>query len=79
MNDADVLALAAAQERVLISHDVHTMPAHFRRFRNAGNHSRGIFLIAQTLEIGTAIEELLLIWLPSEASDWENRLVWLPL
>ncbi len=55
------------------------MPAHFRAFRNAGNHSGGVFLVAQSLDIGTAIEELLLIWLVSEASEWENRLEWLPL
>jgi predicted nuclease of predicted toxin-antitoxin system len=29
MNDAAVLALAAQQKRVLVSHDVGTMPAHF--------------------------------------------------
>jgi hypothetical protein len=26
-----------------------------------------------------AINELLLIWVASEASDWEDRLAWLPL
>jgi hypothetical protein len=30
LKDLDVLALAAEQQRVLISHDVGTMPAHFR-------------------------------------------------
>jgi hypothetical protein len=35
--------------------------------------------IAQSLDIGTAIEELLLIWPASESSEWENRLEWLPL
>ena len=79
MKDAEVLALAAGQQRVLVSHDVGTMSAHFRAFRNAGRHSAGVFLIAQTLDIGTVIEELLLIWLASEASEWENRLEWLPL
>jgi hypothetical protein len=79
MKDAEVLGLAAEQHRVLVSHDVGTMPAHFRAFRDAGKGSSGVFLIAQSLQVGTAIEELLLIWLASEASDWENRLEWLPL
>jgi hypothetical protein len=79
VKDPEVLALAAAQERVLVSHDVGTMPAHFRAFRDAGMRSAGVFLVAQSLDIGTAIEELLLIWLASEASEWENRLEWLPL
>lgn len=32
MDDPAVLALAAAQQRVLVSHDVGTMPAHFHAF-----------------------------------------------
>ena len=79
MNDPAVLALAAKQQRVLVSHDAGTMPKHFRNFKNAGNQSSGVFLINQNLDIGTAIEELLLIWLVSEASEWTNRLEWLPL
>ena len=79
MSDLDVLELAADGQRMIISHDVGTMPAHFRTFRNAGKRSPGMFLIPQSLDVGTAIEELVLIWFASEASDWENRLVWLPL
>ena len=79
MKDLEVLALAAEQQRVLVSHDVSTMPAHFRAFRNAGKQSAGVFLIAQSLDVGTAIDELLLVWLASEATEWENRLLWLPL
>lgn len=66
-------------ERVIVSHDVGTMPAHFGRFRDAGNHSTGVFLIPQSLAIGAAIEELLLIWSASAAADWLDRLEWLPL
>lgn len=79
MKDPAVLALAAKQQRVLVSHDAGTMPGHFREFTEAGNPSSGVFLIPQDLEIGTAIEELLLIWLVSEASEWHGRLAWLPL
>jgi hypothetical protein len=79
MKDPEVLALAAEQQRVLVSHDVGTMPAHFRAFRNAGKQSAGVFLIPQTLDMGIAIDELLLIWIASEAAEWENRLEWLPL
>jgi hypothetical protein len=53
--------------------------AHFRAIRNAGKHCSGVFLIPQSLDVGTAIDELLFIWLASEASEWEDRLVWLPL
>jgi len=79
MKDPDVLALAAAQKRILVSHDIGTMPRHFRQFRKDGNHSAGVLLVPQNPDVGTAIEELLLIWLASEAQEWENRLAWLPL
>ena len=77
--DPEVLAFAAKQQRVLVSHDVGTMPAHFRAFRKAGKQSAGLFLIPQILDVGTAIDELLLIWIASEAAEWQNRVQWLPL
>jgi hypothetical protein len=79
MSDPEVLALAGEGQRALVSHDVGTMPAHFRLFKEAGKHSAGVFLVPRSLDVGTAIDELLLIWLASEASDWEDRLVWRPL
>lgn len=79
MPDLDVLQLAAAGRRVLVSHDVGTMPAHFRAFRQAGRNSSGVLLIPQSLDVRTAIDELLTIWLASEAVDWRNHLQWLPL
>ena len=79
MKDPEVLAFAAEQGRVLVSHDVSTMPRHFLAFRNAGLHSAGVFLLPQSLEVGNAIDELLPIWLASQASEWEDRLLWLPL
>jgi predicted nuclease of predicted toxin-antitoxin system len=36
MDDAGVLALAAEQGRILVSHDVGTMPVHFRTFQFRG-------------------------------------------
>jgi hypothetical protein len=79
MKDPQVLTLAAEQHRILVSHDVGTMAAHFFTFTNAGKQSAGLFLVSQSLDVGTTIEELLLIWVASEAAEWENRLVWLPL
>jgi Domain of unknown function (DUF5615) len=79
LKDPEVLALASEHQRVLVSHDVGTMPAHFRAFTSAGRRSAGVFLIPQSLDVGRSVDELLLIWLASEASDWEDRLEWLPL
>ncbi len=61
LSDTDVLTVAARQQRVLVSHDVGTMPMHFREFTRAGGNSAGVFLVPQSLDVGTAIDELLLI------------------
>jgi Domain of unknown function (DUF5615) len=76
--DSDVLARAAQENRILVSHDRRTMPAHFATFIQ--NHvSPGVFLIAQSLSVRTAIDELLLLWACSESEEWTNRIVDLPL
>ena len=59
MKDPAVLALATEQQRVLVSHDIGTMPSHFRAFINSGKRSPGLYLISQGLDIGPAIDELL--------------------
>jgi hypothetical protein len=79
LKNPEVLALAAEQQHLLVSHNVGTMPKHFRAFQDAGNRSPRVFRVPQSIEIGRAIDELLLVWLASEASEWENRLEWLPL
>jgi hypothetical protein len=79
LSDSAVLAFAAESRRVLVSHDVNTMPDHFRTFVRAGRRSPGVFLIPQKLDIAEAIDELLLIWFASEAEEWEDRLEWVPL
>ena len=61
MSDPEVSMLAAEQQRVLVSHDVGTMPTHFRAFSREGKRSSGVFLIPQSLEVSVAIDQLLMI------------------
>ena len=78
MQDVDVLALAAGEARILVSHDFRTMPRHFREFVQ-DRSSPGVFLISQSLAVGNAVEELLLVWAASDQSEWANHLTYLPL
>ena len=77
--DPKVLALAAQQERILVSHDFQTMPQHFGDFLQTHGSSPGVLLVPQYLPIGEAIEELVLIWGASDAGEWENRILRIPL
>ena len=54
------------------------MPQHFQRFVTKAT-SPGVVLIRGGVSIGAAIEELTLIWSATEAEEWTNRLVWIPL
>lgn len=77
-SDPEVLAFAAREGRLLVTHDQSTMPAHFRRFLEHST-SPGVLIIPQSVEIHDAVEELLLIWQASEAEEWMNRMTFLPL
>jgi len=74
--DPEVLAQAASDDRVLVSHDRQTMPGHFRRLIET-SASPGLVIVSQDLDIGQAIEELLLVWAASEAEEWENTVIFL--
>jgi predicted nuclease of predicted toxin-antitoxin system len=77
-DDLAVLQIAAEQNRILVSHDIKTMPQHFRHFI-ARQFSPGAILIPQKLPLSTAIDQLLIIWLASEAEEWVNQIRFLPL
>ena len=76
--DPEVLAIAAAAERVLITHDRKTMPIHFAEFITS-QRSAGLLIVPQRLAIARAVEDLVLIWSATEAEEWVNRIYSLPL
>ena len=53
------------------------MPRHFSRFIQQQS-SPGLIIVAQDLDIGLAIQELLLIWSAIDASEWLDRAQFLP-
>lgn len=76
--DPDVLALAARVGRVLVTHDRDTMFRHFARFVEIET-SPGLIVVRQQLDIGRAIEDLLLIWAATDADEWLNKAGYVPI
>ena len=76
--DPDVLAIAAEDGRILVTHDQKTMPHHFADFIE-GKESPGVIVIPQHMPIASAAEGLVLIWAASEPSEWAKRIFWLRL
>ncbi|MBL8207306.1 MAG: DUF5615 family PIN-like protein [Blastocatellia bacterium] len=75
--DLEVLRRAAAEGRLLVSHDLKTMPYHFAEFV-AQQDSPGVFLISPKLSIIEAADWLHLIWEASEAEEYVNSIRRLP-
>ena len=78
LNDEQVLARAANEGRLLVTHDQKTMPRHFANFTSAAT-SPGVLIVPQHIPVATVVENLLLIWFASEAEEWVNRIRFLPL
>lgn len=78
LEDQEVLRIAADSGRVLVSQDRRTMPLHFARF-SARARSSGVILLREGIAISAAIDEIVLIWNASEAEEWFDRLVWVPI
>ena len=78
LDDPEVLALAASEGRVLVTHDSRTMPGHFGAFVES-HRSAGVIVIPQHLPVSVAVDELLLIWSATSTEDWANRICYLPL
>lgn len=73
--DPEVMAIAATENRTLVTHDAHTMPRHFGDFLTAGHSSPGVLLVSQHAPIGDVIDELVLIWAVCEPEEYRNRFI----
>jgi hypothetical protein len=76
--DPEVLTRVAQDNRILVTHDRRTMPTHYAAFI-LNNQSAGVFIVGQNVSVRAAIDELSLIWNCSEAEEWINLLVDIPL
>ena len=79
MDDPTVLEWAAEQGRLLLSHDVSTLTKHAYDRVAAGLRMAGVFEVPSTLNIGRAIEDLLVIVECSLEGEWEAQVRYLPL
>jgi predicted nuclease of predicted toxin-antitoxin system len=75
LTDPEVLALAAASGRVVVSSDQNAMLSHFRRFREA-HDSPGLVIVRQSIDLARAIDELILIWNDPSPELLRNDVNW---
>jgi hypothetical protein len=77
--DPVILAWAAENQRVIVTHDVHTMPNHVAERIASGESIAGVLIVPQLMQIGRAIDDLELIVAFTELNEWKDVVRHLPL
>ncbi len=78
-DDPTVLAWAAQEDRVVLTHDVTTMISFAYERIQLGLFMPGLFEVGRRVSVGLAIEEIILIAMCSLEGEWEGQVRLLPL
>jgi predicted nuclease of predicted toxin-antitoxin system len=79
VDDPEILAWAAMNGRILLTHDRATMPDFAYARLVAGEPMAGMFVINDRMPIRQAIDELILLIDCSEQEEWQEIVLYLPL
>ncbi|MCI0640227.1 MAG: DUF5615 family PIN-like protein [Gemmataceae bacterium] len=77
--DPVVLEWSAKEGRIVFTHDVSTMSKYAMERVQHGLPMPGVFAVPQSLSIGKAIDEIMLIAECSHEGEWEGQFRFLPL
>jgi len=77
--DPDILEWAASEGRVLLSHDVSTVPPAAHQRVVDGKPLPGVFIVPERMPIGEAIDEILFLATDVEPDEWKDQVLFLPL
>ena len=78
-DDPTVLAWAAQEGRIVLTHDVATMTTFAYQRIQAELSMPGLFEVSRRVPVGLAIEEIILIAECSIEGEWEGQVRFLPL
>ena len=78
-SDPDLLLWLEKQGYILVTENRSTMPVHLADHYANGGQIPGLFWIRPRAGLRAVIEELYLIWHASEADEYRNRTLFIPL
>jgi hypothetical protein len=78
-DDPSVLEWAAQEMRIVLTHDVATMTHYAYQRVKQGKPMPGVFEIGRHVQIGTAIEQIVLLAECSLDGEWEGQVRYFPL
>lgn len=77
--DPDLLCWIEEQDCLLVTNNRATMPVHLRDHLAADRHVPGILILPSPLDLGTVIEDLILIWGAGRPDEFQDQISYLPL
>ena len=77
--DPVVLEVAASQRRLLLTHDVRTIPRFVLARIAAGQPMPGVVEVPAVCPLSRVVEDLLRLARCSKDDEWENQIVRIPL
>lgn len=77
--DPEVLDWCASKLRLLLTHDVNTMPQHLKDWLQQGKSGVGVLIIKQTDSPRRVLDDLILMAECSEMAEYVDRCTFLPL
>jgi len=77
--DSEILAWAAAQHRIVLTHDRNTMPGYAYDRVKKGEPMAGVFVVPRDMPVGRAISELEVLIACSLEGEWGQLVVFIPL
>lgn len=78
-DDPTVLARAAEENRILLTHDVTTITRFAYERIQAGQPMPGVIEIGRNVPVGEAIEDIVLMVECSSSDEWASQICYLPL
>ena len=77
--DSEILAWAAENKRIVMTHDRASLPDYAYQRVAAGQEMSGVFILNDRFPVAKAIDEILLMVACSEQEEWGGRAVHMPI
>lgn len=77
--DPEILIYLQQSQRILLTDNRKSMPEHLEDHWNNEGFIWGLFWLRPKATIRELAEDIVLIWETTEAEEWKNQLIWIPL
>jgi hypothetical protein len=78
-DDPSVLGVGAKENRVLVTHDLRTVPKHAYERVKAGLPMAGVIAVPDDMAIGRAVQDLIILAECAEPAEVQSLVIYIPL